>query len=112
MKIEHIIGKMKRKEMKMIDIWYFIQGMYRYRIYYNSKLRGVALRKHIREQIDYRIRVMNQECYFNGSCIKCGCMTTALQMCNKPCEGDCYPHMMNKKEWNKYKEILKNCKVL
>jgi hypothetical protein len=33
----------------------------------------------------------------------CGCMTTALQMCNKPCEGDCYPSMMSKKQWKVYK---------
>lgn len=62
------------------------------------------MRNHIREQIEYRIKVMNPECRNSGSCIKCGCMTTALQMCNKSCEGLCYPPMMNKYYWNLLKE--------
>lgn len=45
---------------------------------------------------------MNQECYAKGFCIKCGCHTTALQMCNKSCEGNCYPKMMSKKLWNSF----------
>lgn len=81
------------------DIFYYFQGSYRYRLYYNSKLKWL-LRTHIREQIAYRIRVMNPVCYQQGSCIKCGCMTTALQMCDKPCDGYCYPRMLNKEEWD------------
>ena len=30
--------------------------------------------------------------------------TTALQMCNKECDGKCYPFMMNKKMWNNFKK--------
>lgn len=103
MKIVKEIGKIWKKEVKVIDIWYFLQGMWRYRLYYNSKLQGVAIRKHIREQIDYRIGIMNPVCYDRGSCIKCGCMTTALQMCDKSCNGNCYPAMLNKKDWNSFK---------
>jgi len=103
MKIVEEIKKIWKGERRKIDIWYYLQGMYRYKIYYSSKLKRVALRKHIKEQIDYRIRIMNPQCYFKGSCVMCGCMTTALQMCDKPCEGDCYPSMMNKKQWKVYK---------
>jgi hypothetical protein len=46
---------------------------------------------------------MKKECYDNGECIMCGCSTTALQMCNKACEGKCYPAMMDKKMWVKFK---------
>jgi len=72
----------------------------RYKIYYSKN--KFLIRKHILEQIDFRIKVMNKECYDKGYCIKCGCHTTALQMCNKSCDGNCYPEMMSKKDWNKF----------
>lgn len=84
------------------NILYFIQGWFRYPIYY-SKNFGFLMRKHIREQIDHRVSVMNRECYTSGSCVKCGCQTIALQMANKPCDGYCYISMQNKKTWNRIK---------
>jgi hypothetical protein len=47
---------------------------------------------------------MEPECFNNGVCIKCGCTTTALQMANKSCNGECYPIMMDKKTWYQFKE--------
>ncbi len=61
------------------------------------------IRDHIKEQIDYRIEVMDRDCYNQGSCIICGCSTTALQMADKACDKPCYPPMMKKKEWIKEK---------
>ncbi len=46
---------------------------------------------------------MDEECYEMGSCKICGCETTALQMCSKSCNKPCYPPMMNKKQWKKFK---------
>jgi hypothetical protein len=43
---------------------------------------------------------MNMLCYTKGSCVACGCTTTELQMCNRACDKDCYPPMVNKKTWN------------
>jgi len=83
--------------MKIKDVFYYFQGNLRYWAYYNSPF---LIRKHILEQIDFRIKVMNQECFNSGSCIKCGCKTTALQMCDKSCEGNCYPPMMNSWDWS------------
>ena len=83
---------------EVIDIWYYIQGNFRYKIF-ASKL----MREHIEEQIEFRIANMNKECYNNGECVICGCATTALQMCNKSCDGLCYPRMMSKKEWLAFK---------
>ncbi len=113
MKILKEIGKLISGENKPIDIWYYIQGMYRYNMYYGgilsrnfsfiANLRKKILRKHIIEQIAYRIKVINPECYSTGSCIKCGCMTTALQMTDKSCEGWCYPRMLSIVEWNNFK---------
>lgn len=80
----------------------YIIGWYRYFLYY--KLNKKFIRPHILEQIDIRIKSMNQECYFRGSCIKCGCATTALQMANKSCDGLCYPKMLSRRKWKKFKE--------
>lgn len=87
---------------KAKNIGYFIQGWIRYGMYYNKRLR-FFMRRHILEQIDYRIGKMNKECYTSGSCVECGCKTTALQMANKPCDGDCYVSMQSRKNWKKLK---------
>ena len=90
--------------MKVINnIKHYVIGWFRYHLYYSS-FHGL-IRKHIREQIDARINSMNEECYLTGSCIKCGCATTALQMASKSCEGDCYPPLMSKKSWDKLKNF-------
>ena len=73
----HLINFFKGN-VPLKDVWYYIQGNYRYMLYY-SKFRFL-IRQHIRRQIALRILVMNEECYSNGECIKCGCATTPLQM--------------------------------
>ena len=98
--------------MKKIISWF--QGWSRYFLYYSKEIIKIDLswliRKHIREQIEVRINSMNRECYNSGSCIKCGCATTALQMANKACEGDCYPSMLNKSIWKGLMEVQENCR--
>jgi len=83
------------------DILYYFQGNVRYQLFY-SKF-AFLLSKHIREQIELRIKTMDKTCYNTGSCVLCGCNTTALQMCNKSCDKPCYPRMLNKSEWNDFK---------
>jgi hypothetical protein len=86
------------------NIYHYIIGKLRYKLYYlhNNRYRKF-IRLHIREQIAYRIQWMDKNCYFDGTCNICGCETTALQMCNKPCDKPCYPRMMNKYQWRLYK---------
>ena len=90
--------------MTLKNVWFFNQGWFRYWLYYRPRLKFL-IRERIREQIDMRINSMNQQCYNSGSCIKCGCATTALQMADKPCEGECYPRMMDKIEWKVFKKV-------
>lgn len=78
-------------------------GNYRYKLFYSKNLKKL-IRKHISEQIQVRINSMNKDCYDKGACIICGCSTTALQMANKACDGNCYPKMLNKVEWKKLKK--------
>lgn len=89
-----------KKEITLKNMFYYIQGNIRYILYY-SKFKFL-IPKYIREQIDFRIRVMDKKCYNQGSCKMCGCKTTALQMSNKTCNKPCYPPMMNKKQWKQF----------
>lgn len=97
-----------RRERPAIDVWHFFVGNYRHHLYY-SKFKFL-IRKYIREQITFRINNMNRECYNNGECIHCGCATTALQMANKVCEGNCYPPFLPKKGWNLMPKFIKDLK--
>jgi hypothetical protein len=83
------------------NILYYIQGHVRYSTYYSPFYWLIPI--HIREQILYRINSMNPICYERGSCIACGCKTTHLQMCDKPCNNNCYPKMLNKTLWHLFK---------
>lgn len=83
------------------NILNYIQGNIRYQLYY-SKF-AFLIPKYVREQIDIRINSMDSQCYKEGQCKMCGCSTTALQMCDKACDKPCYPPMLNKEAWEKFK---------
>lgn len=93
-----------RNKIKINDIFAYIIGNYRYWCYENYRF---LLRKHIIEQYEFRLTVMNKECYSSGSCVKCGCDTPALQMANKACEGGCYFKMMRGRTWRGFKAAFK-----
>lgn len=104
------IKRIIKGQNKLIDIWHYFVGNYRYKLYYkeynyltHTVGRHDLMRQHIWEQIKYRIEVMDKECYNNGQCKICECETTQLQMANKRCDGICYPTMMNKENWERYK---------
>lgn len=93
------LGKMIRREIPLIDGWYFIQGHTREILFY-SKFKFL-IRRHIKEQIEFRFKVMDKECFAQGSCKICGCSIPALTMSNKECDKPCYPPMLSKKKWKK-----------
>lgn len=88
------------KKVTLKNIKAYIQGNLRYRLFY-SRLQH-WLPEHILQQIEYRLETMNPSCYSSGSCVKCGCSTTALQMANKSCDGNCYPPMMTERQFLHY----------
>lgn len=96
-----MIKRQKTLREKIEDMIHYIVGHIRYKLYYSSLY--ILIPKHIREQIDVRIKSMNPICFANGSCIKCGCLTTQLQMSNKRCDEPCYPTMMNRVLWKNMK---------
>lgn len=93
--------------MKIKDVIAYLQGNIRYFLYYNKYL-NFLIPKHIKEQYIYRLNSMDKECLNNGSCKECGCKTTHLQFANKACDGNCYPAMENKYNW----EITKRFAVV
>ena len=96
---------MEKAKPTLKNIIAYIQGNLRYKLFYSNF--AFLIRPHIREQIEARIRSMDQECYNAGECKMCGCQTTALQMANKACDKPCYPSMMSKKQWNFFKDLSK-----
>lgn len=79
----------------------YILGNLRYKLFY-SKYFKFLISKKLKLQYEFRLAVMNEECYQAGSCVKCGCTTTALQMASFNCDGDCYPPFMSKKNWRTF----------
>lgn len=72
------------------------------RHYYGGDILG--LDEHIVEQFEWRKTKAKAECMEKGACVECGCETPDLFYASEPCEGNCYPDMMDKEEWKKYKE--------
>ena len=88
------------------NVWAYLQGKTRQKLFHSKRFNWL-LPLHIFEQINYRIFVMDKECYELGSCKLCGCETPALQMADKSCDGKCYPEMMNKIDWDTHKYFNK-----
>lgn len=100
--LKHLLDSFSRSKHKFSDSINYFHSQYRYYIYYHPQWQ--LMRFHIREQIDFRIQVMNRQCYSQGSCIHCGCTTTALQMSNRTCEGKEYPPILSKRLWQLFSE--------
>lgn len=93
---------MKKKINNVIS---YLVGNYRYFIYHKPKLRFL-IRTHIQEQYKLRVKLMNPECYKQGSCVACGCVTTKLQFANKSCDRGCYPKMLDRTTWDMFKNTI------
>ena len=95
----------KLEEINPKNVWAFFSGYFRYHLHYRFPLLYLLfIRRHIREQITYRINSTNKQCLEQGSCIHCGCAVTALQHASKTCGGICYPEMIGRRRWSKLKE--------
>lgn len=98
------LKKLIKGEITLIDIFYYVQGHTREYLYYSKyKWLKYIIRKHIREQFEWRLKVMDQECYSSGQCKICGCSIPALTFCDKKCHKPCYPKMLSRFEWEWYK---------
>lgn len=76
------------------------------------KLGGFDLPEHMYEQIIYRRFLVIQaspKCWTSGSCIQCGCEILGKTIEDRGCEDKpyCYPLMMDKETWKRYKKYNK-----
>lgn len=94
------IKNLLRGQVSRKDVWYYIQGNTRQFLYDKASF---LLRKHIKEQYEFRKKVANKECKENFECKECGCAIPQLFFANKPCKGNCYGKMKTKTNWNNFK---------
>jgi hypothetical protein len=104
-----LMGKVKVLKpasfLNIKNIWAVIQAKKR-------SIGGFKTDSHIYEQIVWRrTQVMEKspECWKQGYCRVCGCEILGKTMENRSCaapdigEKPCYPEMMKKEEWQKFK---------
>jgi hypothetical protein len=91
-----------KKKYSWVNIKAYLQGHIRMWLFYSPKFSWL-IPLYIYEQINYRLFVMDKECYNNGECKECGCATPALQMADKACKGKCYPEILDETDWHIYK---------
>lgn len=89
------------------NIYAVIQAFFRKR---RRNVGGFDLPDEMYEQIIWRrTQVMQKspECWKSGNCIHCGCEIIGKTMEDRKCSSDtpCYPQMMDKVNWTKYKDI-------
>lgn len=84
--------KIKKEQIKLINLWYIVQAF----------IRSLIKRNHIAEQVEYRKKLIGEshpECLTTGECY-CGCDTEDMIWSDKECEKKCYPPFKNKFQWN------------
>lgn len=100
-------GKNMKSSMTGEDVWYYIQGNVRSYMYYTNWWflpLHIFIPAHVLQQMVVRLNTIEgSKCYEKGSCKHCGCKVPPLTFCNKACEGNCYPKMINKKDWLSFK---------
>lgn len=103
--IRCIVSIIKEKKMKKFkDVWAYFTGWYRFALMYRFNGKFLFLmRPLIKEQIEARLLSMRTTCFIEGSCVKCGCVTPALQMAHKSCDDMCYPELVSKETWKAFK---------
>jgi hypothetical protein len=74
----------------------------------NIKMLGdqfYLLPTHEREQVFYRSEICKEECIKLGYCVYCGCDVPGKLYVKQSCNGgERFPDLMNKKDWEDYKE--------
>lgn len=66
-------------------------------------IQSTHIPNHVKEQILYRLGSMRTDCVKKGEC-PCKCSTPFKQFEDRACELNCYPPMMDAKNWAEYKK--------
>lgn len=84
------------------NVWYFIQGNIRYRLYYSFPF---LFSPRFKSMIEERYKLANPECMATGECIACGCDMPNLLFANKQCKAKCYPSFREQRNMRKIKDF-------
>lgn len=101
---KYLFNRKAIKEPKKVNfntIKYFIQGNLR-----NLASNFGIVDEHILEQAQWRkdqIFKNSPECIKLGKCKHCECSINDSVLSTPRCDHDCYPEMMDNKEWQEYK---------
>ena len=89
---------MKLSDITLKNIKAFVEG--------NARMLGDnfgVVDKHIQEQVAYRAALCS-DCMEAGKCTYCGCKVPGKLYVKESCnKGDRFPNMMDKEEWEEYK---------
>lgn len=102
MKLTSLFKKLKKITPE--NIKGFVEGYSKY--YFNDLMTPLE-----KEQVEWRFKIVEKlspECLENKVCKKCGCDIPAKLFESRGCEGNCYPQLMNEKEWKTFKENIKS----
>ena len=96
----------KPAKINIKNIKGYLQGNLRYFMDFTGIIKP---EEHILEQVKWRLHKIKENsplCLEYKSCINCGCSVIEKVYEDRACEGDCYPIMKNKEDWEDFK--LKN----
>ena len=100
-------GKNMKSSITGSNIFYYVQGNIRAYLYYTNWWflpLHIFIPAHVLQQMVVRLNTIEgSECYEKGSCKHCGCKVPPLTFCDKSCEGNCYPYMMDAYQWLHFK---------
>lgn len=105
-------------DITMKNIWAYIQGNSR-KIADDFGPDIFKSPRHIQEQIIWREVIHDKRCFKAGKCIvpgpngeqPCNCKVPDKFYSDKACEGGCYPKIMDKNTWDKFKQITLRRKI-
>lgn len=91
---------MSKAKINFLNVKGFIQGNFRKLL---EDFPGIV-EDHIYEQVQYRLGIMDENCIKNKMC-PCECAVPNKQYEDRSCENHCYPPMMDKENWEKFKSL-------
>lgn len=86
-----------RHKINWYNIYQYVIGQTRY---YLHKIHPRLIRKHIREQVEYRMSACSPVCKYEARC--CGCKAPNVFYSPKGCRFNSYPALMSKPHWEDY----------
>lgn len=93
-------------DLTLKNIHAYLQGNLRF-LAEQYGVNFIKMDTHIREQVMFRMDIAKPECLEKKECTECHCSIPELMYADKQCGGECYPAMMNKEQWQEFKNAIR-----